>query len=91
MGSGRELPKRKRVGARAHSRFSDQGYEYVPSLTNSIAMLANVRVQLQTLNNVTFNEGEWLRFVETYLDKPSDGITDKARRLLRASRVPPRS
>jgi len=59
----------------------NQGYEYLPDLNNPDAVLANVRDQLQTLNNVQFAEGEWLRFVETYLDKPSDGITDKTRKV----------
>jgi len=59
----------------------NQGYEYLPQLTNPEAMLANVRVQLQTLNNVQFSEAEWRRFVETYLDRPSDGITDKTRKI----------
>jgi type I restriction enzyme R subunit len=59
----------------------NQGYEYLPKLTNPESMLANVREQIQTLNNVTFSNGEWLRFVETYLDKPSDGITDKTRKV----------
>src|SRR5690554_7227626 len=44
-------------------------------------MLANVRVQLQALNGVEFLEGEWQRFVETYLDKPSDTIVDKTRKI----------
>jgi len=44
-------------------------------------MLANVRVQLQALNNMQFSHGEWLRFVEEYLDKPSDGIIDKTRNI----------
>ncbi|QEW06880.1 type I restriction endonuclease subunit R [Nitrincola iocasae] len=59
----------------------NQGYEYLPGLNNPEAMLANVRVQLQVLNKVQFAEGEWLRFVETYLDKPSDGIVDKTRKV----------
>ena len=59
----------------------NQGYEYLPALNNPQAMLANVRVQLQALNKVSFSEGEWQRFVETYLDKPSDGITDKTRKI----------
>ncbi len=58
-----------------------QGYEYLPSVTNPQTMLDNVREQLQTLNNVQFSEGEWQRFVETFLDKPSDGITDKTRKI----------
>lgn len=59
----------------------NQGYEFVPGLTNTKAMLANVRVQLQDLNKVEFTEGEWLRFVETFLDKPSENIIDKTRKL----------
>ncbi|NJK35725.1 MAG: type I restriction endonuclease subunit R [Oscillatoriales cyanobacterium SM2_2_1] len=59
----------------------NQGYQYVPSVTNPQTMLANVREQLQTLNNVQFTEGEWQRFVETYLDTPSDSITDKTRKI----------
>ncbi len=59
----------------------NQGYEYLPSLNTPDALLANVRVQLQTLNSVDFSNGEWLRFVETWLDKPSDGIVEKTRKV----------
>ena len=59
----------------------NQGYEYLPELNNPEALLSNVRKQLQALNNVQFAEGEWLRFVETYLDKPSDNIVDKTRKI----------
>lgn len=61
--------------------LQNQGYEYLPGLTTPQALLANVRVQLQTLNNVQFADGEWLRFVETWLDKPSDGIVEKTRKV----------
>lgn len=44
-------------------------------------MLANVRVQLQALNNVQFLNVEWLRFVETWLDKPSNSIVEKTRKV----------
>lgn len=59
----------------------DQGYEYLPDLKSTSAMLANVRVQLQTLNDVQFTDKEWVRFVETYLDRPSDTATDKTRKI----------
>src|SRR5690554_4959370 len=59
----------------------NQGYEYISGLNNPMALLANVRVQLQALNNVAFSDGEWARFVETYLDKPSDTIVDKTRKI----------
>ena len=58
-----------------------QGYEFLPRLNTPEAMLANVRVQLQNLNNVQFSDDEWRRFVETYLDKPGDGIVDKTRKI----------
>ncbi|MCK6416583.1 MAG: type I restriction endonuclease subunit R [Giesbergeria sp.] len=61
--------------------LQNQGYEYLPGLTTPQALLANVRVQLQTLNNVQFADGEWLRLVETWLDKPSDGIVEKTRKI----------
>ncbi len=61
--------------------LENQGYEYVPSLNTPEKMLGNVRVQLQALNGVVFLEGEWLRFVEQYLDKPSDNSLDKTRKI----------
>ncbi len=60
--------------------LKNQGYEYLPSLTSRETMLANVRVQLQTLNNMEFTNVEWQRFVEEYLDKPSENLTDKTRK-----------
>ncbi|MCA3269073.1 MAG: HsdR family type I site-specific deoxyribonuclease, partial [Thalassospira sp.] len=59
----------------------NQGYEFLPALSTPEAMLANVRVQLQELNKVHFSESEWSRFVEKYLDKPSDGIIEKTRKI----------
>ncbi|WP_312702809.1 type I restriction endonuclease subunit R [Stutzerimonas nitrititolerans] len=61
--------------------LQNQGYEYLPAISTPEALLANVRVQLQALNNVQFSGGEWLRFVETWLDKPSDGIVEKTRKI----------
>ena len=61
--------------------LTNQGYEYLPGLNTPEKMLANVRVALQALNNVQFLEGEWMRFVEAYLDKPSDNIIDKTRKV----------
>ena len=59
-----------------------QGYEYGTSLKTPELLLANVRVQLQALNSMQFADSEWLRFVETYLDKPSDGIVEKTRKIM---------
>ncbi|AJE23890.1 type I restriction endonuclease subunit R [Azotobacter chroococcum subsp. isscasi] len=59
----------------------NQGYEFLPGLNTPEALLSNVRIALQALNNVQFSDGEWLRFVETWLDKPSDGIVEKTRKI----------
>ena len=59
----------------------NQGYEFLPTLNTPQALLANVRVQLQAINRVQFSDGEWARFVETWLDKPSDSIVDKTRKI----------
>ncbi|MGA1826472.1 MAG: HsdR family type I site-specific deoxyribonuclease [bacterium] len=61
--------------------LQNQGYEFVPGLNSSDKMLANVRKQLQALNNVEFKDGEWKRFIEQYLDKPSDSLIDKTRKI----------
>ncbi|WP_027720835.1 HsdR family type I site-specific deoxyribonuclease [Maridesulfovibrio zosterae] len=61
--------------------LKNQGYEYLSGLNSSDKMLSNVREQLQALNNMQFSEEEWIRFVENYLDKPSDTIVDKTRKI----------
>lgn len=61
--------------------LTNQGYDFLSNINNAQAMLNNVREQLQLLNNVHFLESEWARFVETYLDKTSDSILDKTRKI----------
>lgn len=57
------------------------GYEYLPDIKNSAALLSNARVQIENLNNVHFLDSEWERYVQTYLDKPSDSINDKSKNI----------
>ena len=59
----------------------NQGYESPTNINNNESMLANVRVQIQSLNNMKFSDGEWTRFVEEYLDKPSDNLVEKTRKI----------
>lgn len=59
----------------------NQGYEYLPELTTSEALLANARTQIQALNEVTFSDDEWMRFQEEYLDKPGDSLVEKTRKI----------
>lgn len=57
------------------------GYIFERELNTPAKLLANVRTQLQALNNVQFTESEWARFVETYLDRPSEHILEKTRKI----------
>ena len=58
-----------------------QGYEYLQRLNNHDELIKNLRVQLQRLNNVVFSDAEWQRFLEEYLDKPSDSLIEKTRKI----------
>lgn len=59
----------------------NQGYENPADVTSMQSMLANARLQLQALNNMAFTDGEWKRFLEEYLDKPSDNLVEKTRKI----------
>ena len=50
----------------------NQGVKFI-SVKSQSATLADVWEQLQNLNGVVFNDSEWRRFTEQYLDNPSDG------------------
>ena len=58
-----------------------QGYEYLQGLNNHRELIKNLRVQLQRLNNVVFSDAEWRRFLEEYLDKSSDSLIEKTRKV----------
>ena len=58
-----------------------QGYERVRDLKTAADLLANIRQQLQILNDVVFSDSEWQRYVEEYLDKPSDSLVEKTRKI----------
>lgn len=59
----------------------NQGYEMPQNINTQEAMLANAREQLEILNKVEFSDGEWARFVEEYLDNPSDHLVEKSRKI----------
>lgn len=59
----------------------NQGYEKPANLTSVEAMFANARIQLQALNNMEFTDSEWSRYIEEYLDKPSDNLVEKTRKI----------
>ena len=58
-----------------------QGYEYLQDINGHDALVKNLQAQLQRLNNVVFSDAEWRRFLEEYLDKPSDSLIEKTRKI----------
>ncbi|WP_332453184.1 type I restriction endonuclease subunit R [Chryseobacterium aquaticum] len=59
----------------------NQGFENPTTIKSIEAMLVNARIQIQALNNMEFSDSEWTRFVEEYLDKPSDNLVEKTRKI----------
>lgn len=61
--------------------LSNQGYEFLSDLNSPDKMLVNIKKQLEELNKIEFSNSEWNRFCEEYLDRPSDNIVDKTRKI----------
>ncbi|HFI0461158.1 TPA: type I restriction endonuclease subunit R [Streptococcus suis] len=61
--------------------LQQQGYEYLNYLTTPEALLGNLRTQMETLNSVSFTDTEWQRFLDEYLNKPSETLIDRTRKL----------
>lgn len=61
-------------------QLCSQGYEYV-DIRNEAALVANLRHQLELLNNYSFSEKEWKQFVTLYLANANEGIEEKTRRI----------
>ena len=59
------------------AQLQRQGYEYLP-IHNEKELIANLRNQLEKLNDITFTDSEWQRFFKTEIAKESNGIKEKA-------------
>lgn len=57
-----------------------QGYERL-DVRSMDDLYANLRVQIEKLNDVKFSDSEWKRFLLEYLDAPNDGIIEKTRKI----------
>jgi len=57
-----------------------QAYEYV-TLRTEAELLANLRVQLQALNQVEFSDDEWQRLLSEYIAGANDGTVNKTVRI----------
>ena len=57
-----------------------QGYEYL-TIHDERALVANLRRQLELLNDYAFSDSEWDRFFKTCIASANDGILEKTRRI----------
>jgi type I restriction enzyme R subunit len=61
-------------------RLKAQAYEYLP-ITNEAQLVANLRVQLEKLNGISFSDSEWQGFFTERVAGANDTIEDKTRRI----------
>ena len=59
----------------------NQGYEYLPDVTNPKTLLSNLKKEIERLNNINFSETEWKRFIETYLNRANDSVLDRSKKI----------
>jgi len=57
-----------------------QGYERADFKTSD-ELYSNLKVQIERLNNITFSDSEWERFLIEYLDAPNEGMIEKTRKI----------
>ena len=57
-----------------------QGYERADFKTSD-ELYKNLKVQIERLNNITFSDSEWERFLIEYLDAPNEGMIEKTRKI----------
>ena len=57
-------------------QLETQAYEYLP-VTSEVDLVANLRLQLEKLNNFTFTDSEWERFFVSELANPNQSIVEK--------------
>ena len=53
--------------------LSEQGYEYVKIHTEE-ELVANIRAQIEELNNYKFSDTEWDRFINDCIANKNDGV-----------------
>ncbi len=60
--------------------LNSQGYD-VLEVDSEAALIANLRLQLETLNKIAFSEDEWQRFYSVNLANANEGIVEKTRKI----------
>lgn len=55
-----------------------QAYDYLP-ITDEKDLIANLRTQIERLNDIAFSDSEWKEFFHEHLGNPNQGIVEKTR------------
>lgn len=61
-------------------KLTSQGYEYI-NIKSQSSLIANLRRQLELLNDYTFTDNEWNRFFSENIASLKDGIAQKTRKI----------
>jgi type I restriction enzyme R subunit len=57
-----------------------QGYEYL-TIHDEVALISNLRHQLELINSYTFSDSEWDRFFRECIASANEGIVEKTRKI----------
>lgn len=60
--------------------LTEQGYEYL-TIHHEKDLIANLRIQLEKLNNYRFSESEWNRFFKDSIANQNEDIVEKTRKI----------
>lgn len=58
------------------NRLTRQAYEYLP-VNSEKELIENLRLQIERLNDIKFEDREWLDFFNKYIGNPNMGIVEK--------------
>lgn len=81
-----EIPRQKEyqseteLEAELIKQLRSQGYVFLP-IHNNQELVANLRMQLERLNNYHFSDNEWDKILSKYINNPNDGVVEKTRKI----------
>lgn len=60
--------------------LTEQGYTYL-KIHHEKDLIANLRIQLEKLNNYKFSDNEWEKFFKSHIANNNEGIVEKTRKI----------
>ena len=60
--------------------LTEQGYTYL-TIHHEKDLIANLRIQLENLNNYQFSDNEWEKFFKSHIANNNQGIVEKTRKI----------